>query len=332
MNSALWWLVQNTVAVALMIPFVLVACRVFRNRPAVQHVLWLVVLLKFVTPPVVSWPWTIDNVNEAIWTTAASPSPVTVVAASDFPPGDADDPRGPDDLVPPQDLDAGAFAPFKYNIQPTSSTAAPVEVVAASHAFVPILLGVTTVVWLLGVAVSLSWQLRRIARHLSLIRQGTAAPQALIEEIRAIARHLGVRPPRALIVPRILSPFVWCLGRLRLVWPDTLLGRVEVERSRGIIAHELAHVRRRDHWVSWLELAAGIVWWWNPLFWVTRKRLRESAEMASDALAISASPERRREYAEMLLEMSSGLKSGMPAPVLAVSAGTPSSFERRLSM
>src|SRR5262249_52823761 len=35
---------------------------------------------------------------------------------------------------------------------------------------------------------------------------------------------------------------------------------------------------------------------------------------------------------ELLLELSSGGKFGAPAPVLAVRAGTPSSFERRLSM
>ena len=37
-------------------PLVAVACRLCRNRPAVQHLLWAVVLLKFVTPPVVCSP------------------------------------------------------------------------------------------------------------------------------------------------------------------------------------------------------------------------------------------------------------------------------------
>src|SRR4029079_17199845 len=68
------------------------------------------------------------------------------------------------------------------------------------------------------------------------------------------------------------------------------------------------------------------------LYWHVRRRLRETAEMACDALAISTCPESRREYAELLLELSAGFKTGAPAPVLAVSAGTPSSFERRLSM
>src|SRR5262245_43326307 len=67
MNTWLWWLGQNTLIVAVMIPFVLLACRLFRHRPAVQHLLWLVVLLKFLTPPLLSWPWTVQQLQEAVW-------------------------------------------------------------------------------------------------------------------------------------------------------------------------------------------------------------------------------------------------------------------------
>jgi len=50
----------------------------------------------------------------------------------------------------------------------------------------------------------------------------------------------------------------------------------------GLIVHELAHVRRRDHWVGWLELLTGLLWWWNPLYWYARHQLRENAELACD--------------------------------------------------
>src|SRR6185369_10279081 len=157
-------------------------------------------------------------------------------------------------------------------------------------------------------------------------------PACLTAEIDATAERLGLRPPRAVLARGILSPFMWCVGRLRLIWPEAMAGNADVSRSRGVIAHELAHVRRRDHWVAWLELVAGCAWWWNPLFWFVRRRLRESAEMACDALAIGTCPTRRKEYAELLLEHSAGFKTGMPAPVLAISTGTPRSFERRFSM
>ena len=109
-------------------------------------------------------------------------------------------------------------------------------------------------------------------------------------------------------------------------------GRAEVAHSRGVIAHELAHIRRGDHYLAWLELVAGLVWWWNPLFWFVRRRLRESAELACDAIALSVCNDSRRSYAELLLALSSGSKSPFLAPVLAIGATSTASFERRLSM
>lgn len=74
MNTWLWSLGQDTITVAVLLPFVALACRLVRNRPAVQHALWVVVLLKFLTPPIVSWPWTVEQIREALGTTPASVS------------------------------------------------------------------------------------------------------------------------------------------------------------------------------------------------------------------------------------------------------------------
>src|SRR5438270_3059471 len=52
----LWWLAQNAVMAALLAGIVTLVCRAGRLRPAVRHALWLVVLLKLVTPPLVHLP------------------------------------------------------------------------------------------------------------------------------------------------------------------------------------------------------------------------------------------------------------------------------------
>src|SRR6185436_39623 len=53
------------------------ACRVGRHRPAVQHLLWLVMLLKFLTPPLITWPWSLQDLRETVWE-----SPTTSTAAN----------------------------------------------------------------------------------------------------------------------------------------------------------------------------------------------------------------------------------------------------------
>jgi beta-lactamase regulating signal transducer with metallopeptidase domain len=198
----------------------------------------------------------------------------------------------------------------------------------AARAILPLLAGA----WLLGSTISAARQIRRIRRHALLIRLAKNAPVLLQREIDSVATQVGLRPPRALVAGGIDSPFVWVFGRVCLVWPKQLVGFDTIARSRGVIAHELAHVRRGDHLLAWVELVAGLLWWWNPLFRFVSKRVRESAELACDAIALAACSENRRAYAELLILLSSG--SAMPAlgPVLGIKAGSTASFERRLSM
>src|SRR5438874_11619377 len=71
MTDMLWWLVQNTVVAAVLAGFVALACGVARPRPAVRHALWLVVLLKLPTPPLISWPWTAYDIAQPVLQTLA---------------------------------------------------------------------------------------------------------------------------------------------------------------------------------------------------------------------------------------------------------------------
>src|SRR5439155_22343931 len=122
-------------------------------------------------------------------------------------------------------------------------------------------------------------------------------------------------------------------------WPSALLEPSDAKHSsdadywQGVIAHELAHLARRDHWVAWIELAGSWLWWWNPVFWYVRSQLRESAELACDARVVAALPESRRAYAEALIEVSELVSKTVPlAPVLGASSGVGKSFRRNLTM
>ncbi len=159
------------------------------------------------------------------------------------------------------------------------------------------------------------------------------ADSSITRRVDELASELGVTPVPVVALAGDTSPAVWCLGRPRLLWPAEL--RTDSQACiDGIIVHELAHIKRRDHIVGWLELVAGLAWWWNPLFWWVRRALREQAELACDAWVISALPDGRRAYAESLLALSS---PGAPAPpsmaaVMGVRASSRRVLERRLVM
>src|SRR5262245_22261429 len=61
MTGVLWWLAQGSLVVALLVPAVATAARAVARRPALAHALWLVLLLKFLAPGWIAWPWGVGD-------------------------------------------------------------------------------------------------------------------------------------------------------------------------------------------------------------------------------------------------------------------------------
>jgi beta-lactamase regulating signal transducer with metallopeptidase domain len=189
------------------------------------------------------------------------------------------------------------------------------------------------VVWLSGSAVIAALQLVRLVRFRRLVAQGQQAPRWLRRQVKALAARLGVRPPATLMVPGVATPAVWGLGRPKLLWPAALLEHLSRSSRRGVLVHELAHLRRRDHWAGGLILLGEGLWWWNPLFWYVRRQLRLQAELACDAWVVSLLPEERRPYAEALLDVTQLVcRTAAPAPAVGMTGGARHALERRLTM
>lgn len=319
MTAILYWLAQSAIIAALMVPVIMLACHLFRRRPAVQHLLWLVVLVKLMIPPVVAWPWSLDRLGVSMTDlriTDASPirdsqtNTLLNPPAMELVPRETD--RAQPDLEPRRDE-----SPRTSRLIQTVTWHLP-EVLA--------------VVWIAGMIVTLCRQFRLIRHFALLVGNGSAAPEHLQQHVAQTARLMNSQCPRVVVVDAIHAPFVWCSGPLQLVWPAALLKAENIEDTRSIIAHELAHILRRDHWIAWLELMTAVVFWWFPLLPFVRRRMREAAELSCDALALAACSDERRTYAEFLLSLSSYIGTQAPAAVLGVSSNSRSFFERRLTM
>ncbi|HEV3005005.1 MAG TPA: M56 family metallopeptidase, partial [Pirellulales bacterium] len=187
--------------------------------------------------------------------------------------------------------------------------------------------------WILGTAGMIGLQSMRLLRFRRILGRSLPAPSWLAALVERSAASIGVAAPRASVTSERCSPLVCIMGRPNLLWPASLTARLTGDSRRAVIVHELAHLRRRDHWVGWLELLASCLWWWNPLFWFIRRQLRENAELACDAWVVWLLPQGRRAYAQALIEVSQFV-SWTPAPVPAVGMGSNArrSFERRLTM
>lgn len=194
--------------------------------------------------------------------------------------------------------------------------------------------------WLLGTAGLLGWTLVRTIRfRRTLARVLRSAPAWLQGEAAEIGRDLGLsRMPELNIADARVTPMVWWSGgRVRVLIPAFLLAGTSREELRAILAHELAHVRRRDHLVRWLEWLACTVFWWNPVAWWARRQLQIAEEACCDRLAVDAGRSCPKTYASALLRVvaSTSIPPGV-RPLLPASAaggvGRTQALERRIRM
>lgn len=130
----------------------------------------------------------------------------------------------------------------------------------------------------------------------------------------ALARLTGASAPRLLATRRVASPISWGVP------PGVvLIGAAQLDQPRdaeAVLAHELAHIRRRDWLFLALSRVAVALFWFNPLVWLLQSELGRLSEEAADADALRhVEPEA---YARTLLGMASDFTpaaaTGMTGP------------------
>lgn len=328
MNPIAEWVLSTALVTSILAAIVLVASRLFRDRPALQHILWLVVLLRFVCPPVfaISVPEWIVPGSARFVAPIEDPSPNGI--------SESEERTLLPETEPAESI--ASTAPSINAFEEPGQIVAPVQSGGSKSGLNRERAGVTAaesavILWLVGSLVTVAFQAYKVLCLKHRIRFATPPPECLAQAVETGAAELGTRAIPAIVLSGISIPLVWCFGRTRLLWPEMLAGDDAVERCRGAILHELAHIRRRDHWVAWIDLLAGVVWWWNPVFWLVRRQLHETAELACDALALSIHDNDRRDYAELFLELSLHQMPAVPSG-LGLCSGARKLFERRLTM
>ncbi len=191
-------------------------------------------------------------------------------------------------------------------------------------------------IWLGGVLIVLVMLAVRITLDRRLTRLALLATAPERAALAQAAATIGLRrPPELVFVPTRISPMVTCGVRRRLVMPRSLWRALDSDARQAVLLHELAHLRRRDHWTHWLSMAVGALYWWHPLVWVVRRQLRDEADLCCDAWVTALQPDRRRGYAETLLKTTAFLNvPGVRthAAGLAMASPTKRKLARRITM
>jgi bla regulator protein BlaR1 len=263
----------NAAIAALLAPIVLVIGYASRSS-AVRHAAWLIVLLKLVTPPLLIVPLA---VLPASWGAALDEWRTThelLPSATGF-----DKCRSPDESVALSSAFWSSFRPMGI----------------ADWAIV---------IWVIGAIVWFVWQGRRIYHFRRRVANAENAPPEVAAATSRIATALGItRPPEVKIATGIASPMLWGRGGDAVVlFPRELLTRLSSEARDTLLAHELAHFLRRDHWVRVLEYVVTGLYWWHPAVWLARRGIEAAEEECCDAWVVGGLSASARKYAEALLE------------------------------
>jgi beta-lactamase regulating signal transducer with metallopeptidase domain len=345
MDSLVFTLLNNALAVTVMAVVVVSLAWIFR-RPAVTHCLWLIVLLKLISPPLmpISLP-----VGSFIPPIESSRAPLTVDHASGFPTQVEvlsnlvldERPQRTDDVL------SAVESPRVTDDEPVLTGADDNQVASGPLETALEISPERTSVWrweptvlAIILAGALGWWTLatvRVIRFQRLLKHVSPVPGEWQSHADELAVRMGLgSSPSVCLLPGRVPPMLWAIGRRpRLLVPSELWTKMAAAERTSLLLHELAHLRRRDHWVRWLEFVVIGLYWWHPVVWWARRHLREAEEQCCDAWVVWAMPERARTYAAALLAAVEFVSGAPTAPAIASAtsgSGHVSCLKRRLKM
>ena len=162
-----------------------------------------------------------------------------------------------------------------------SSSLAPTPGASANplQIWIPIL----SIIWAVGVAVLLLytavsyWRLRRKVSEAVILRDNIFQSE------------------------NVASPFVLGIIKPKVYLPYHMDG----QDLSHVVAHEQAHIRRRDHWWKPLGFLLLTIHWFNPLMWLAYVLLCRDIELACDEKVIKElGNEQRADYTQALVACS----------------------------
>ncbi len=144
---------------------------------------------------------------------------------------------------------------------------------------------VLSAIWLVGIAVMLLYAVMSYIR----VRRSVAERVPYEENI--------------FLCDHVKSPFILGLVRPKIYLPSDM----DDASMEPVLAHEKAHLARRDHWWKPLGFLILAVHWFNPLCWAAYVLLCRDIELACDEKVIRRMDvDGKKQYSSALLACSSG--------------------------
>ncbi len=306
-------------------------CRVpwIHSRPAVCHGLWLLVLFKMVTPPFISVPVlpatgpSIPDESKVLaepFTKIADLTPPFIESERKFP-------KIPVIVKATQSPERGASPTLASPNSLASGSTRTSLWRTATITLVVVSLGTTLAVWLAS--------LRQLQRLQRLLRDRQSPSERVTQLLTSLAPRFRLRTiPNLVIVNSPIAPVVWSGPRqVVVVLSQQLIESLDDDQIQNVLAHELAHLERRDQWSNLFGFFVATVFWWHPVAWIARRERCLAAEACCDALVLERCGGSRKSYAQTLLKVMDLVdRSKLSRSALVLNFDGTSSLRKRIQM
>ena len=221
---------------------------------------------------------------------------------------------------------SNAFEPATSVDSPRDLTPAATSVAGArtmttkAHRFHPVRF--TAYAWLLGVTLLTMRPLRGLLLTFQLRRLAT---YPVPEYVDAIVRDLAdrMRMHRFIAISQSTLTHIPCvIGWFRplILLPASAVTGLSPNELQGILAHELAHIRRHDFVVNLLQVAAETLFFYHPAVWWVSKFVRQEREHCCDDIALKVCADTHVYASALMTVRSIALSNQTLIPTVALSA------------
>ncbi|HBL45583.1 MAG TPA: hypothetical protein DDZ90_19565, partial [Planctomycetaceae bacterium] len=270
-----------------------------------RYALLLIVLLKFAVPPFLDLSTGLITQSakyySTIRNTVVSDPPQISVAEKTSSVTSVASEASPSNRISPT---AGSSVdPVSRSDSATVPTVVEASETAAEFPWSLLLMSV----YACGMLVCGVFLVRRYRAILRIVRSGDILNTGeLHAEMVRLSTQLNMKKIPALrISDETDAPFAIGVFRPSILFPRLLVESLHPDQRAIVLAHELAHIRRRDLLMGWFETVLSLVWWFHPGMWWLKKSLRQTREDCCDDLLLThglANPER---YCETLIDAAS---------------------------
>ncbi|MCX7050165.1 MAG: M56 family metallopeptidase, partial [Candidatus Sumerlaeota bacterium] len=315
-DAWLRWTLHSTWQGLVVLALALGMLAVWRRASSVwRYSLLMIVLAKFVLPPVgVSslclFGWLGPALSDILPSRPPAPAPASEQASPVPPPQVPSDDYEMRSSYSRSRIDHGMaenvlrdetrplYSPSAKHAPVPAPVPAPAPRVKLTTAGWALLVQAMGSIGLLTIIFFQGWRLRRSIRRTRRLEDGP-----LFDLTRELASRLRLRRlPRIYVCPSLSSPQAGGVTRPFVLLPAWTAEAPEQDQ-RALIAHELAHLRRRDPLAAWLQLFAQAWLWWNPAVWRLNRRIRAERELCCDDLVLGLGLARSEGYSRMLVDV-----------------------------